>query len=97
MQFIAFGAHLIHTSARCGSSVIYISFYSFLCILYIIGVVTNVNERCEIYRERIRIHYENVIKAQQAKERNEKKAEVHAEEKLKVKALMSSMAVKQCW
>lgn len=61
------------------------------------GVVTDIAQRCEIYRARIAKHFEALQAAAIAKLRNEKRHVVHAAEKSKVKELSKNMLAKQCW
>lgn len=60
------------------------------------GIVQNVAERRDIYRQRIADYFAGIQRASKSKERNENRAEVHAAEKLKVKDLSQKMLVKQC-
>lgn len=60
------------------------------------GVVTDIAQRCEIYRTRIAHHFEALQAAAVAKIRNEKRHLVHAAEKQKVKELSRNMLAKQC-
>jgi hypothetical protein len=61
------------------------------------GVVADIAQRCEIYRNRIAHHFEALQAAAVAKVRNEKRHVVHAAEKSKVKELSRNMLAKQCW
>lgn len=61
------------------------------------GVVADIAQRCEIYRDRIAKHFEALQAAAVAKARNEKRHAVHAAEKAKVKELSKNMLAKQCW
>jgi hypothetical protein len=66
-------------------------------VLYSTGVVADIAQRCEIYRDRIAKHFEALQAAAIAKARNEKRHVVHAAEKAKVKELSKNMLSKQCW
>jgi hypothetical protein len=61
------------------------------------GVVRDIQHRCDIYRARIAEHFEALKKAALARDRNELRASVHKEEKLKVHALSRDMFERQCW
>jgi ankyrin repeat protein/acyl-CoA-binding protein len=60
------------------------------------GVVKNIVERCDIYRQRIATHFENLKKASEAKIRNEKRQLEHGENKKKVLDLSKDIMIKQC-
>eukprot|EP01031_Cornospumella_fuschlensis_P027052 gene27052-32687_t len=55
------------------------------------GVVKDMEERCNIYRERIAAHLEALRKAHEAKIRNDNRAEVHKKEKELVLKLSKEM------
>jgi hypothetical protein len=61
------------------------------------GVVTDIKKRCNIYRKRIEDFLEKERKRKEARDRNEKRAEVHKLEKLKVKGLTADMVMRQCF
>lgn len=61
------------------------------------GVVKNIAERCEIYRQRIAEHFEALKKSAEAKARNDSRAAIHKEEKKKVFGLSKEMLQRQCW
>lgn len=61
------------------------------------GIVKNVAERCDIYRERIAQHFKALEVAAQAKVRNENRISVHADEKRRVVELSKTMIERQCW
>ena len=63
----------------------------------LLGIVTDIEQRCEIYRNRIKTYEDALKKAEQAKKRNENRTEIHANEKAKVKKLTAEMVVRQCW
>ena len=68
-----------------------------LNVIQISGIVTDIEKRCEIYRNRIKTYEDALKKAADAKKKNENRAETHATEKAKVKKLTSEMVVRQCW
>ena len=55
------------------------------------GVVENVQQRCEIYRNRIADYFEGLQVASAARGRLDKRASEHAAEKKKIKELSQSM------
>lgn len=59
------------------------------------GVVKNIAERCEIYRNRLAEHFEALRKSAEARERNDQRATIHKQEKAQVFQLSKSMLEKQ--
>ena len=60
------------------------------------GVVQNVQERRDIYKKRIADHFQGLITAAKAKEKNDARLEIHKAEKKLVSSLGGSMIVRQC-
>jgi ankyrin repeat protein/acyl-CoA-binding protein len=61
------------------------------------GVVSDVEERCGIYRKRIADHFEALIVSAAAKERNDARQMIHENEKSMVFAHSASMIKRQLW
>lgn len=60
------------------------------------GVVKSIEQRCDIYRERIAAHMEAVRKAGEAKVRNDARAGIHRKQKDQVQLLAKEILEKQC-
>jgi ankyrin repeat protein/acyl-CoA-binding protein len=63
----------------------------------ITGVCTDIEKRCQIYRDRLAEHFKALEVAAAARKRNEKRTEIHLEEKRKVVELSINMVVRQLW
>lgn len=61
------------------------------------GVVSDVEERCTIYRKRIADHFEALIVSAAAKERNDARQSIHEKEKNMVFAHSAAMIKRQLW
>lgn len=61
------------------------------------GVVKSLQERCDIYRQRIAEHFAALKRATEAKARNDNRAVVHKTEKETVIALSKEMLQRQMW
>ena len=61
------------------------------------GVVKDIATRCLIYRERIDEYYESRKVADEAKERNDRRAEVHKYEKRRLKEHAHAMGSRLSW
>jgi len=59
------------------------------------GIVKDISKRCEIYRERLQIHFEKLKKSLESKKRNEDYFITHKLKKLKVTEQHSTMKNKQ--
>ena len=60
------------------------------------GIVTDIIERCNIYRMRIANHFEALQKASEAKDRNENRIIMHKYEKKMVQTFSKDMICHQC-
>lgn len=61
------------------------------------GIVTDIKERCNVYRKRIEIYFESLKMSLEARDRNEKRTLVHKKEKSKIVTLSREMISRQCW
>ena len=62
-----------------------------------VGIVLDVEKRCDIYRERIKTYEDAIQRAIDSKKKNENRTETHNNEKAAVKKLTGEMIVRQCW
>ena len=60
------------------------------------GVVSDLTQRCSIYRKRIAEYYESRQKSKDAKVRNDNRSDVHSVQKKQVKELARIMLARQC-